>query len=292
MAVALTAIVRVVPFCTAQAIGRRMGDLTRLVLRKRWRVALKNLRIAYGDTIPEPERRRIARESFRHFGTFGIEMIRLAYMSDEELCRRTDVTGKEEFDQGFARGSGCLLITAHLGSFEVAGRWLAAQGFDVVALARKARDEATTNLMTRLRERDRFKVLTIDKSMRPVVQRLRRGGCVAIVCDQNASDVFVPFFGHATGTVNGPALLALRTGAAIVCGFTYREPGGRYRVVGTPPIVPEPSGDERADVVRIMTEVNRRIEDAIRVHPEQWLWFHDRWRLSPVGQQAEASDAT
>jgi KDO2-lipid IV(A) lauroyltransferase len=104
---------------------------------------------------------------------------------------------------------------------------------------------------------------------------------VAIVTDQNASDVYVPFFGQPTGTVDGPAKLALRTGAPMLFFMGVREPKGRYRVEVSGYYNAIPTGDNSADIERAMTEVNKHLENFIRKYPEQWLWFHDRWRSSP-----------
>ena len=113
------------------------------------------------------------------------------------------------------------------------------------------------------------------------MQRLRGNGIVAIVPDQKSEDVFVPFFGRLAGTVAGPAVLSLKTGAGILPMFCPRQPDGTYRVVILPEIDPTPTGDTDADIRRIMAEITRVIEDIVRQYPDQWLWLHDRWRVPP-----------
>src|SRR5205085_2714311 len=119
-------IVRYLPFPVALALGRRLGDLMRLISKKRHRVAIKNLRLAYGETLTEQERERIARESFRHFGMFAIEAMKFAYVPHSEIERRIEVD--EEAYSRFlayleARQTGCLYITGHIGNFELMARW-------------------------------------------------------------------------------------------------------------------------------------------------------------------------
>lgn len=282
----LILLVRPLPLPAALAVGRAMGSLMRLIAKKRYQVALKNLRIAYGDSLSEAERERIARESFRHFGMFSVELIKFAYLPREEVDRRMDVDepGFEEFEALMREGKGCLFILAHLGNFEIMARWVTARGYELIALAREARDQGTTEMMSKMRERSGIQVITLGKSLKPVVAGLRRNACIAIVCDQNASDVYVPFFGHQTGTVDGPARIALRMGAPMVFPYCVRDGHGRYQIIGNGVYRAEPTGDETADIERVMTEVNRRLESSIRAYPEQWLWFHDRWRSSPVGK--------
>jgi KDO2-lipid IV(A) lauroyltransferase len=280
---ALIVLVRVLPLPAALALGRGIGVLMRCLSGRRYRVALKNLRIAYGDSLSDAERKRIARESFCSFGMFAVESIKFAYMPKGELNRR--LTAERECAEvvlgALEEKKGCLLITGHLGNFEIAGCWLTAQGKELIALAREARDRGTTDLMRQMRERMGIKVVTLNQSLKSVLVGLKRNACVAIVCDQNASDVFVPFFGHPTGTVDGPARIALRTGAPMVFFACVRDGRGGYRLMTSGRYDARPTGDEQADIVRVTTEINRRLEEFIRRYPEQWLWFHDRWKSSP-----------
>jgi KDO2-lipid IV(A) lauroyltransferase len=113
------------------------------------------------------------------------------------------------------------------------------------------------------------------------VQKLREGGLVAILPDQKSDDVFVPFFGKTAGTVAGPAILALKTGAPIVPFFCPRLPNGTFRMVVGDEIDTHTTGDQTADVERIMTDINLAVEKIVREYPDQWLWLHDRWLIRP-----------
>jgi KDO2-lipid IV(A) lauroyltransferase len=276
-------IVRLLPLSTALAIGRGMGFVMRTLGRKRYRVALKNLDIAYGDTMPQAEKERIARESFKHFGMFAIEVLKFADMTQEEVNTRFQVEQGpyEDFQKLMEKNKGCLLITGHIGNFEIAGRWIVPRGYEVIALAREARDQGTTDMMTKAREKSGVQVVNLGRSLKPVIAGLKRNACIAIICDQNAADVFVPFFGHPTGTVDGPARIALKMGAPMVFFYTVRDGKGGYWIRSNGEYWPESTGDEKADIERTMAEVNLRLEQIIRKNPEQWLWFHDRWKSSP-----------
>jgi KDO2-lipid IV(A) lauroyltransferase len=279
----MQALVRRLSLPAALSLGRKLGDIMRRASKKRLGVALKNLRTAYGDSLSEADRERIARESFRSFGMFAMESIKFGYLSKEEVDRRVHVELKAfaEFEEVMAMGKGCLLVGAHLGNFEVSGRWISDRGYELIALARESRDRGTTEIMTKARERLGIKVVTLKQSLKPILAGLKRNALVAIICDQNAADVVVPFFGRPTGTADGPAKLALRTGAPLLFFYCVRDGKGGYIADTEGYLIAEPSGDERADVERIMTEVNARLERMIRKFPEQWLWFHDRWKSSP-----------
>ena len=285
--------VRFLPLPTALAVGRVLGTIMRRLAKKRFRVALKNLDIAFGESKPRPDRERIARECFQHFGMFAVESLKFGYLPKEEVNRRIEVDPEHvrQFEEIMSRGKGCLLITGHLGNFEIAGRWITDRGYELYALARKARDRGTTDIMTQARQRMGIKVITIDKSLKPVLAGLKRNACLAIICDQNARDIVVPFFGRPTGTVDGPARIALRMGAPMVFFCCVRDGRGGYKIHMNGHYWAQPTEDPEADVSRVMTEVNRRLEEMIRLYPEQWLWFHDRWKSSPKVEEGHAVHA-
>jgi KDO2-lipid IV(A) lauroyltransferase len=276
-------LVRILPLPTALAVGRGMGTFMRKLSKKRYRVALQNLDIAYGDTLPQAEKERIARESFKNFGMFAIEVLKFSEMDQEEVEKRieVDLVRYAAFQELMEKNKGCILVTGHIGNFEIAGRWIVPRGYEVIALAREARDQGTTDIMNKAREKSGVKVVNLGHSLKPIIAGLKRNACIAIICDQNAADVFVPFFGHPTGTVDGPARIALKMGAPLLFFYTVRDGKGGYQLRSSGHYWPESTGDEKADIERTMAEVNHRLEEIIRQYPEQWLWFHDRWKSSP-----------
>lgn len=229
------------------------------------------------------ERARIGAESFRQFGMTAVESIRFAFMSQSQVDRliRVDPAAYDEFRALHAHGKGVLLVTGHVGNFEVVGRWLAGRGHELLALAREAADPGTTELMIRLRARMGIRVVTRGQRLRPIYDGLARGASVAIIADQNAKDVTAPFFGHPTGTFDGPARIALRSGAPMLFFSCVRDPHGAFDVRSHGHVWPEPTGDREADVRRLAAAMNAHLEAIIRAHPEQWLWMHNRWRSSP-----------
>ena len=148
------------------------------------------------------------------------------------------------------------------------------------------RGRVTTRSSTRSRTAIRANGGYVGPAARRLAPRDPANGCanngiVAILPDQKSEDVFVPFFGRLAGTVAGPAVLSLKTGAGIVPMFCPRQPDGTYRVEILPEIDTTPTGDADADIHRIMADVTRVIEGVVRRYPDQWLWLHDRWRVPP-----------
>lgn len=276
----LVALAPLVPLRALLRIGAALGDLIRLVSRKRRTVAENNVRLALGGTTDPATQERLVRESFRQFGMFAVECIKFATMEDTAAQR---LLGWEEDLPDLLREAAgnerrLIFVSAHFGNFELAARTLGLLGFPVLVVVRPTRDAPTTELMTRLRRRNGMEVVLRDQAARPMLRALREGRSVALLADQNAGDLFLPFFGREAGCVDGPARLALATGSNIFVGSCIREPGPRYITVAAGVIRPNLAAPRDEEVVRITLEMNALLEKLIRMRPEQWLWFHDRWR--------------
>jgi KDO2-lipid IV(A) lauroyltransferase len=272
--------VRAMPLPMARAFGKGLGELLFRALGRYRRVALKNLALIYADKGPE-ERQRMARAVFRHFGEMAVEFIKMPQLSREDVDRMVTVEGEENLCRAFEAGKGVLLITGHFGNWEFMARWLTMHGYPLNVVARDARDPAATKLMADTRQGNGAQVLYRGNSARGILQALKKNQIVALLPDQNAADLFVPFLGQPTGTVDGPGVLHLRTGAPLLFSWCRRTPDDRFHITFEPPEVVAPTGAQAADVARVMALINARLEAQIRQTPTQWLWLHDRWKASP-----------
>ena len=261
-------------------LGKGLGWLLYQCLGRYRRVALKNLGLVYADR-SERERVQMARAVFRHFGEMAAEFIKLPQLSREQVDALVAVEGEEHLASALGGGTGAFIVTGHFGNWEFLARWITTHGYKLNVVARDARDPAATKLMTEVRQGSGATVLYRGNSARGVLQSLKRNEYVALLPDQNAGDVFVPFFGVHTGTVDGPAILHLKTGAPLVFSWCWRTPDDRFHIKFEPPVVVTPTADKAADVRAVMTMINARLEARIRQNPTQWLWLHDRWKATP-----------
>jgi KDO2-lipid IV(A) lauroyltransferase len=271
---------RALPLPFARIAGKCFGGLLYQCLGRYRRVALKNLAMVYAE-VPDRERVRMARAVFHHFGEMAAEFLKLPQLSRASVDAMVTVEGEEHLRAALDQGRGAFIITGHFGNWEFLARWLTTHGYTLNVVARDARDPAATKVMTDVREGSGANVLYRGNSARAVLQSLKRNELVAILPDQNAADVFVPFLGVSTGTVDGPAVLHLKTGAPLVFSWCWRTPEDRFHILFEPPEVVEATGSRQADVARVMTLINAKLETQIRLRPTQWLWLHDRWKGSP-----------
>lgn len=278
----LLRVLRFVPWKPALAWATAMGSLGYYLSARYRRVADKNLRIAYGDTMTELDRRRLTKRVFQHFARCGlVEFFKSAVVSPDEIRRMVSDEKFKEIDGIIADGKGMIFLTAHIGNWEMLARRAGIDGYRLAVVARQSPDPGMNRITDFIRKSGGYEVFPRGESPREILKHLRSGGVLAILPDQKSEDIFVPFFGRLTGTVAGPAVLALKTGAPIVMMFCVHAPDGSFIVERGADVDITSTGDRDADIHRIMTDVNAEVERIIRKYPEQWLWLHDRWR-APV----------
>ena len=209
---------------------------------------------------------------------------RLSRMPPEEIVRRTEVVGFEALREAAAEGRGAVVISGHLGNWEVAAAAVAARGVPMDVAAHLQKNPLFYRHMAELRDRFGLTVIVKNEAFRLVPQALAAGRVVALIADQNMRKrgVFVYFFGRAAATAKGPALFALRTGAPVFFGVAVRKPGypSRYRVIIER--VPVGGGAPTADAIRDLTQRHvSKLEARIRETPNQYFWQHRRWKTRP-----------
>lgn len=274
----------------AGRVGAALGRLGYPLGIKRT-VVEENLAIAFPDA-PAEERERVARASYEHLGRETMMMLRLAGMSRADVIARTTTVNEAEASAAMDRGRGVVVVAGHLGNWEIGAAMMAARGYPVDVIAKRAANPLFYERVLTARERLGVGVIDFQRATRQALQSLRAGRAVAFAADQHAgrSGLWVPFFGRPASTYRGPATMALRTGAAMFLSIPLRQPDGTYEIT-LEPIPVEPSGDMEADVLRLTQAFTARLEAAVRAHPEQYVWQHRRWRTPPAGPESAADRA-
>jgi KDO2-lipid IV(A) lauroyltransferase len=251
------------------------------------RVALANLEVAFGESLPARRKRRIARASFQRvtrtlFGLF--ESARY----DRDSWRR--VAEVEESGLRLVReirrsGRGIVFITLHYGDWELMGLVTGWLDIPLTVIAEQRRNRALDRLINGLRARSGNRLVPQRLAALKLFKALKRGECVALLVDLNAplrrGGVWLDFFGLPVFNTATAAALALRARAAIVPGIAYPLPDGRSRLVYGPEIVWEASGNQEADLQRISQQCLRFCEEVIGRDPRHWLWSYKRWKYRP-----------
>ncbi len=260
-------------------------------LRIRRRVVLDHLRLAFPEK-PEAERERIARATYRNLGRMAPEFLLAPRMTAAELERVFVYDGWERFEAARARGNGVIACTGHFGNFEMLAAVHNLKGVPITMISRRmGRAGGASDLWRRARARAGVEDLVVEKGQTLGAARraLGRGRVLGYVIDQNQPlrrAVFPTFFGVPAATAPTPAVLALRTGAAVVFTLAVPLPDGRHRVVIEGPLDVPRSGDREADVLAFLQDLNDRLERHVRAHPDRWYWLHRRWKTRPPPPRA------
>jgi KDO2-lipid IV(A) lauroyltransferase len=244
----------------------------------RRRVVLENLRLAFPEKT-EPERRRIARATYRHLGGMIPTFLRLPYLSVEELSGIFEYEGLESFERARAVGRGVIACTAHFGDFELLAAAHNLRGVPITIISRRMNAAPWRRVRARAGVEDL--VVGGGGTLSAAVKALRAGRVLGYVIDQSEpgnNAVFPTFFGVPVATSATPAVLCRRTGALAIFILSMPLPDGRHHVVIEGPLVPQDSGDRERDTLAIMLDLNDRLEAWVRRRPELWYWLHRRWK--------------
>jgi KDO2-lipid IV(A) lauroyltransferase len=284
---AFSAVFFVLPRRWCLGLGRGLGLLFFHLDGRHRRIALANLRTAFGRELSAAKQYAVARGAFINFSRTLVDLLKLASWSRDRIERLVIVEGRENLLQAAGRGKGVLVLTGHFGNWEMVPIPLS-EAAPLWAVARFLDNPFLEKRLLGLRTRLGTRIIYKDRAARQVLQVLRKGEIVIILIDQNVlriQAVFVDFFGKLAGTTPALAAFHLRTGAPIVPAFCTPEAGGRYRVRIFPAVDTRPEGRNEADVLKITGTCTKIIESQIRQFPEGWLWFHERWKSRPAGEQ-------
>ncbi|MFM9874718.1 MAG: lysophospholipid acyltransferase family protein [Fimbriimonadaceae bacterium] len=258
-----------------EKLGEKYGRIMWRFAGKRRKRTIDNLKLAFPEK-SQSEIEKIGQGVFIHFGRISTDFLAGAHRSQQEFEDSTTIIGREYLDSALAAGKGVLLITGHYGNWERASAWSSLVGYKLNVIARDADDQGVNTIVNDLRRKPGTTVIPRGQAARQVLQKLRANEIVGILPDQNASDIFIPFFGHPAGTALGPGVFHQRTGATIVPVVCVYDSTNHYTLTFFPPL--EPILPEDTPGEGLMRAIHTWLEERIREHPDQWLWMHDRWR--------------
>ena len=243
------------------------------------RLAERNVAIAFADKKTPHEMRRLVRRHFQRLGANLLCSVKLIAMSPEKILRRVQVENIESMAREFRAGVPVVLVLSHLGTWEMFAQLMPKfVGFvRNASVYQKLGNRFIDAHVRRTRGQTGLELFDRQQGFQPVIDLLRSGGGVGVLSDQHAGDhgLWTPFFGKLASTSPLPALLAKRTGAALIAAGVYTIGRARWRMVFTERFDPPKA---EASIETLTSEINQIIEQQIRVAPEDWFWVHNRWK--------------
>ena len=273
----------VLPLKLAYSLSKRISDLQYVFVAKDREAVALNLSIVTKKDIKEC--RKIARKVFRNFGLYLVDFFRMPNMSDADIKKRVKVEGIENIGGVLKQGRGGIILTCHIGNWEMGGVVMAMLGYDMSAVALTHKHKDINDFFIKQREKKGLKIIPITHIMKPCISALRRKGLLALAGDRDFTNngVVMDFFGMPTSIPKGPAMFSLKTGSPIIPGFFIRRDSFNYSLIFDRPIdLKETPGMDKDE---IMKEANKKfvasMEKYIRQYPDQWLIFRKFWE-TPV----------
>ena len=266
-----------IPQRKIERLGRALGWLIYHIDVRHRRIVRRNLRFAY-PLWPWERVLKTSRLVFQNFGVTALEIFQSSCYSFDELLAKVETVEGLENRQYLSNPNGVVLVSAHLGNWEIAVQYIS--GFtDIpfVAVARKIRFKPFERWVFRLRTRFGGELIDKKGAVGDMRKALRQGKILAVLNDQSGEGAFVRFFGRKVQAHAGVALLAQRCKSPVMPAFCVREQNG-FRIILEPPLDLQRTGDLRADIQANTQIIMDAIEKTIRRYPEQWFWFHKRWK--------------
>jgi len=247
------------------------------------RIALEQLQQAL--RVEEKEAKRIISEMFRHIRYNLTEFVTLPFARPKEIIEAVDGEHYVRLVKSLTRPDcGVIVATGHIGFWELFGAYSSLR-FPTTVIAKRIYFPRYEREVAHLRRRFGMRVIYQDEGIKPIIKALKSGRTIGILVDQDiksVAGVYVRFFGREAYTPSAPSALALATGAPIITAALIRVGHGRYRVEVEEVIFPpERPADKVAARLELTQKWTSALERIIRRHPEQWVWFHRRWKTRP-----------
>ena len=246
----------------------------------RKKVVLKNLHIAFPENVIVTNK-KLAYKIYLSFAITLVEILYLPYMSKNNIALAVECSNPELIIEKYNEGKGVILLSSHFGNWEFIAISVAIQlqlPFSVIV--KPLRNPLVFDWMNKSRTRFGNEVVQLGISIRKTYQTLKEKKIVAMVADQRgpAEGVKVNFFKKNVAVYTGPAVLAIKTGAPLICGIPIRDKNYKYKTTLVEISVDNLPENYDEKVIELSQRYISYLEKVIRENPEQWLWMHNRWK--------------
>jgi KDO2-lipid IV(A) lauroyltransferase len=263
------------------SIGRVLGMLMYGIDVRHRRIVRRNLKFVYPEWPPERVK-KVSKRVFQNLGITILEICQMICFSRDDILKKVKIRGEEHLLNAMQNNKGAILITAHLGNWEIVPLfWPLYFKTPLTVVAKKIQKKIINRWIHGLRTRFGSKVIYKDVALPEMTRTLRNGKILAILIDQGIKSslgVKIKFFNKFVTATPSASLLAMRCNSPALPGFCTRNVDGTFTINLEPPLLLKRTGDLSVDLrtnTQIMTDA---VEKMVRKYPEQWFWVHKRWR--------------
>ncbi|EGO65127.1 lysophospholipid acyltransferase family protein [Acetonema longum] len=266
------------PYSLICQIGRGIGHLYYLVAGRQLERGIQQA--MRGLNISRSEAKAVLRQVFCNLGQTLMEVLYIPALSRENISRYVSIEGLPHLEEALKAGRGVVILTAHMGNWEWMGAALAHTGLPITTIVKPQPNAQYTRILNEYREMSGLEVFNRGSNeIVKAARALKRGKALGFLADQDGGrdGVFVDFLGKKASTPAGPAIFAQKFNSAVVPVYSYHLPGGGHQIVIEPPLEYEHDPDPKQEVLRNTVKMTHVLENAIKQHPAEWLWFFKRW---------------
>lgn len=240
----------------------------------------RHIDYAFGDTISKKEKKRILWNATKNMFLVAFEFPHLPRLAEEKYEKIATCRGIEFIEDYKKNKQGALFVSAHLGNWEMMASLISIHGFSVAEIVREFDDPRLNNVIDGIRTAAKIKTIPKDQSANQIVKLLKEGWFVGILIDQSPRENGAPtlFFDKPCWSTIGPAYIYARTKVPVHPVSMTRNNDGTLVLEIFPPLELVNTGNLKEDILKNTQICQNTIENIIRQHPEQWLWFHRRWK--------------
>jgi len=260
--------------------GAILGKTAYYVIPQARKEAFNNLKLAF-PRLKINTYRKICLKVFESIGRNSSDAVRLPKMNWKEIEKMVRTEGMERLEKAYAQGKGVIVITGHIGNFELLATYVSLRGYKVSVIGRELYDPRLNKLLVRSREKAGVHNIPTTANIKEVIKALNSGRILGILMDQDSSRVrgiSVNFFGKPARTPVGAIILALKLYSPIVPMAIVQTREGDYKIIVREEIKPNAGKDKEENILYLTQKCTDFLEEVIRRHPDQWVWMHKRWR--------------
>ncbi len=275
-------VVRMLPRKGVLFLGARLGDFAYYCVPIRKKLTIAHLKHSF----PEKSSREIsdlARRVYRNLGMNGLEHLCLPGLTRDDLLEIVCLENEDVLESAFSRKKGVIFVGGHFGNWTYAGGAVSSKGYPLTSVVAGIQNPYIEKLINDHRKDTGMELLQKGMSIRGILTTLRKNASMAMLMDQDAgrNGIFVDFFGRPCSTPKGPALFALKTGAAMVFFSSIRQPNGSIKVLFEEIDVDHSKGASDENIHDIMQRCTAKLELYTKQYPDHWFWVHRRWKTTP-----------
>jgi len=259
--------------------------------RYRKRIA-GNLRMAFGPACDRKQLSAIRKAVATNIGLNLAETIYSATDNKDRVLSRITLHGAENVDRALAGGRGVIAVSAHMGNFMLMSAKMIQQGYSFTMLVKESRHRFLADAIRVVQQKQGGSFIYLRpwrQALQQILGCLKRNQIVCLLADENKrrSGTVVDFLNHPAPTAIGPAVLSLRSGAALLPVFIVRDRNGMQHIYAEPHLELNLNGNRDQKTHAITDAYTRVIEKYVRDYPEQWFWFNNRWKKAKTGENRD-----